>query len=386
MASRDTIDEMVQELESILHYGYLNRMYDVCSLINRLKQRDSEEERLFSEQNGQTWKERVALQFHNLISRMDGASLRMLAADSQDFGSELFPLIVMKHKFLHEINCTLKSNPIFRELLFGTLKQYFKPADELYLRHVLSLAMLNCKIGSDQLEEMDKYWFETYKGVELNYEKIKDLYTKREERTLYQIYDDLLHSDYPMIDNVSPLKLAIRLGVSRHIRVLSGANFELFILERLDAYTKSRLIQWIIASNVATYRLSLDQETCDNVKLVKIWINDKRFFSSRIHIHESSVFIDDYEITKKIVPRILRKMDLCAAMRGSSTQKSVEWLLTEMCHELNQAWPMDYTYEAILTGSTAEATKTFFFDEYDFVLVQHGDRSKSYHNSYRHPR
>ena len=339
MASQDSIVGMENTVEEIIKTGDLSRMHDVYELFNLLEQGCSNCESV----SPVRWTLMVLRALDSLISQMDAGSLQILSNESQIF--ELFiDNVIRKEGTFFEAT----SNPIFRELLYGALKQQLGQHHEFYVRPKFTEAMISCKVCSGQLEEIDRLWMKTCKGAN-NYQDVVGLY-----------------SDHRIRD-VLPLKLAIRLGISRHIRMFSGEHFERLNFNDLDVYTKSRLIEWMVASNVAAETISPVKQLRDCAHLVNEWINEQKFFSSQIYQQDKDMSISDQEITKKVVPRILRRVDICAAIHVPSTQESVEWLVREMCREMDHVSPTGTKWDAILTGSAAEGTKTFFFDEYDFI-------------------
>ena len=105
---------------------------------------------------------------------------------------------------------------------------------------------------------------------------------RNEGKEIRAIYCDLLEGDQE-ITNEAIAKIVLHIGIPRHINAMLDIINDPSLIENVDDYTKSRLLQWAISSNFPIHKLSLLRHIDNsNTLLVKQLSDERNFFSSQI--------------------------------------------------------------------------------------------------------
>ena len=122
--------------------------------------------------------------------------------------------------------------------------------------------------------------------------------------------------------------MIIRTGITRHIIAIRGQINDK--ISELDAYTKSKLIEWALRSDVC--EMPVLGQLRGGIMSMKNWVDKRNFFTSQVHKREVPL----YEIDSSTIPKVLARMDACVlSLQKTKTHKDVVLLLRELCKELD---------------------------------------------------
>ena len=289
------------------------------------------------------------------------------------------------------LDSTHQAVPLFKDaILEGYSQQIYMPENCLFLNIVCD-SLIPHKGQEDAValrewlcdsierhrklavcELYDALWSKSAPDIANNADHIKALYS-----------DSLRHAySHPLITRSSLLREVIRTGISRHIHVLSEHINSIF--RRLDVYTKKKVLEWVLYSNVTVTEMPVLAQIDNEMLLgVKSWYDELNFFSSNISAPGKQT---QTRIDHTIVPKILAQMHTCAASSREKDvmHKEIGYLLCEICKALedkiNKAKEdssvPDAKYEPLLVGSAAEGTQALYIDEFDFILLRNTKHQK----------
>ena len=171
---------------------------------------------------------------------------------------------------------------------------------------------------------------------------------------------------------MSLMKAVVRTGILRHIHAILDQNIDPLLIDKLDDYTKSKLIEWIICCDFAIIKMSLMRQiNIDNALEVTLWYDECEFFTSKIstkgryswylHLH----FLEDV-----ILPRIIKRLDMCASSCKSNEKlKVIEWLLDKLL-KIMEANDPNVKWSPISVWGAAECSQALYINEFDYVLLR----------------
>ena len=152
---------------------------------------------------------------------------------------------------------------------------------------------------------------------------------------------------------MSTFELVIHTGITRHILILYNNIPHVRDIGKfyLEAYTKSKLIEWAMSSNISACEMPMIGLLGD-MQHAKREYEERKLFSSQITVQEVSQSTKDLEATEWIMRKILRKLDSCKSDEDSNDKHdTVKWLVETICEELNRLYPRRH-FQAILAGKT----------------------------------
>ena len=335
-------DKHTPEMRKITKSGDLSRIHEIVAEAENVKGK---------------WKTLCIVYADELFGcfkQSDGAVLHALI---QSPSFHLFKSIILnKHKYLS--NILADDNPVFRMRVRNALLPHIDSKDEHFLRRLLFETIVSHH-SMAVCEFYDSMWS-------------KSLPKERNEgKEIRAIYCDILEGDQE-ITNVAIAKTVLHIGISRHINAMLDIINDPSLIENVDDYTKSRLLEWAISSNFPIQKLyMLKHIDKSNIMLVKQWCDERNFFSSQIsdqRLHSYKPTISE-TMVDSIVPRILEKMAFCSGhCKSDEKSKATAWLIGELYSAMEREFPFT-NWRPILVGSAAEYTHALYIDEFDYLLL-----------------
>ena len=323
------------DMQEIFETGDLARIYEVNDLIkSNICNRSSKEDNPFAEA------------FMTICMNKDGALLNAF--------TKLPNFYLLKNTIIEvlgqdtALNC-LEDNQVFLETLCHALLPHLENDDESRLCHLLRKAITIQTIPASVLEFLDTLWSKTISS------NSNDLQLKNE------LYVDISDENADASDSVL-LVAIIHTGISRHINVMCERFNEQKHKFYLDSYTKSKLVELSMSSNMKINEKSIfGHVNSEDAVCIENWYVERKLFSSKI-THKSKqrwkLSQTQHESTEQtILPKILDKMDKCAShYKSDGKRNAVNLLLSKLCKAIEEIHP-NARCKHVLTGSAAECSQ-----------------------------
>ena len=228
----------------------------------------------------------------------------------------------------------INNDPYLQGMLFNALVPHVGPQDEPTLQQYIFFAIKR-KLPTTTIEVFDKLWFKAYNGVSDDAEMVNALYRRLLE-----------HKENTRI---SSFELAIQIGITRHILTLSSYAQDIdHIL--LDPYTKSKLIEWVVSSNITASEMPMIERLGD-IQFANREYEERKLFSSQISVQNVGKSETYFDGTESIISLLLNKLDSCRGNEDSNEKHSaIKWLVGVICEEINLLYPRR-GFQAILAGN-----------------------------------
>ena len=266
-------------------------------------------------------------------------------------------------------NIYLEDNPVFLGKLCEIVLPHIREEDEPKLRHCLHDEIYRGKSSSSVRMFLDTLWSKAIPDHSNHTQFLKDMY---------------MGIDHKNVEGIKFIESVIHAGIPRHINVMLNLLDASAIVHKMDIYTLSKLIECTISSNMAINKMNVFMHIIDeNVSSLKIWYDERKFFSSQIPCESNqcqsfaSKFNKDF-----VVSRILDKMIECEKIsRPCEIQYAIAWLLSSICDVIETNFP-DAKIEPILTGSAAECTQALYIDEFDYLMYTNLEYGYSFYRNF----
>lgn len=294
------------------------------------------------------------------IFHQDSRTLRLLVEHpmfDQLIGKE--SLIRVCQKWITEV----KLSGSLMEVITYALLPRLTSENRHQLTHLLKIAM-SLRCSSSILHCLDKLWFssceQTPNTIHIN--------------ELQHLYTDLIISEqfHIQVDESVVLRKVVALAIKRHVELyLDVPGSSTTKIAMSDAAFRYNLLEFATSSNYSNEEIRnlLPEINEREIDCFRKSSSDLNFISSEFQKNDTDFIQPDEEVLQEIIPEMLSKMQtLSTSQEVLDIQLAIKDFISEIAKEMSVFLP-DYTFKPLLVGSSAESTRCYFDNEYDFLLV-----------------